>query len=571
MLAVPAQAATDPFAFAGVIQGSYGPTWSHSDRMALLRWMGSHGLDTYIHAPKDDAYQRAQWRDPYPAADMADFAVEVAAARRTGVDWLPNVSPGFPLIPSTPGGPVSRDLCFSCPDDVAALEAKLEPFVKAGARSLMVSFDDVQKVSTHPEDAAAYGTGDTAYGEMNRDLLNTLQRHFRKRSEDFHLVTVLADYSGTSDTAYLQGVRSGKGLDRAIRVLWTGTSVVSPRIRATEARAYAKLVGHPRVGLWDNYPANDVDGNIADGHTVRLFTGPYAGRDRDLDSAVSGIVLNCMNQPWANRFVLGTLAAYTADPQHYQPEAAWRTTIRGLAQGSAQRAQALAVFAENTRSSPLDRRESLAFTSARDAFLAASGTPYWHAAARRVERELERAAWASAELPHLAPELQAEAARFVDQLGTEARVGRAALALLAAQRPTLYVHVVGDRLVGTATPPDPSRLPALQVRLETAQASSLLNPSFVFGDRVTPSLTNPTWTLQLYIGENRMDDFADAARLRTAAWLREAPLAASTVTLTVDGRAVPLAEDGSFSVPVGGGRHAVVVTDGAGHQTGERL
>src|SRR5205823_8662698 len=67
LMAPAASAASTPFEFAGVIEGSYGPTWSHADRMSAIRWMAARGLDTYIHAPKFDAYQRAQWRDPYPA------------------------------------------------------------------------------------------------------------------------------------------------------------------------------------------------------------------------------------------------------------------------------------------------------------------------------------------------------------------------------------------------------------------------------------------------------------------------------------------------------------------------
>lgn len=572
-LAAPASSAPQPFAFAGVIEGSYGPTWSHADRLAMVTWMGSHHLGTYVHAPKDDPYQRAQWRDPYPAAEMADFAREIAAARRTGVDWVPNVSPGFPLIPSTPVGAPSTDLCFSCPADVAALEAKLEPFFRAGARSLMVSFDDVQKVSTHPEDAAAYGSGDSAYGQMNRDLLNTVQRHFQQRSgrTPFHLLTVLADYSGTADTAYLQGVRSGRGLDSAVRVLWTGTTILAPTVRAADARAYARLVGQPRVGLWDNYPANDIAGNAVDGHTVRLFLGPYAGRAADLDTAVSGIVVNGMNQAWANRFVLGTLARYTAEPRRYQPEPAWRATIADLGGGDARRTDALAALAENSRSSALDRRESMAFVQRREAFLAAYAGAYWPAAARALELELLRAERASTLLPRLAPVLTAEAGRFVQQLGTEAGVGRDVLALLSAERPSLTVSASHGRFVGRALAPDPATVLSLLQQLESRQASSVANASFVYGDRLTPSLSSPTTTMELFVHENRMDAFVDTARSLTAQWVPSAGPAASSVTLTIDGRPVALSAGGTFAVAVTPGLHSVVVTDGAGRSTGVRL
>jgi hypothetical protein len=150
-------------------------------------------------------------------------------------------------------------------------------------------------------------------------------------------------------------------------------------------------------------------------------------------------------------------------------------------------------------------------------------------------------------------------------------VGRTAVALLAAQRPTLTARVVGGRLAGRAAAPDPAAVPALLQALEALQATSLANPSFVFGDRLTPSLSNPDTNGQLYARENRMDAFARTAQSLTAGWLLEAAQAASLVTVTVDGKALPQSDDGSFNLDVGPGRHTVIATDGAGHQTGLRV
>ncbi|MGH7819707.1 MAG: beta-N-acetylglucosaminidase domain-containing protein, partial [Candidatus Binatia bacterium] len=201
-IAVSSSGAEEPaYAYRGVIFGPYGRPWSHEDRLSVLRWMGEVGLNVYVHAPKDEIYQRAQWRDEYPPALLAQYAEEIEAARAAGVLWVPNVSPGFPLIPSPalPTGPPSRDICFACADDVELLvERKLRPFHQLGVRTFMVSFDDVQKLSTHPEDAAKYGAGDAAYGRMNADLLNALRVHPELREST--ILTVPADYSGTSRT-----------------------------------------------------------------------------------------------------------------------------------------------------------------------------------------------------------------------------------------------------------------------------------------------------------------------------------------------------------------------------------
>ena len=52
----------------GVIEGFYGAPWSHDERLDLIRFCAQHGLNTWVHAPKDDPYHRARWREPYPEA-----------------------------------------------------------------------------------------------------------------------------------------------------------------------------------------------------------------------------------------------------------------------------------------------------------------------------------------------------------------------------------------------------------------------------------------------------------------------------------------------------------------------
>ncbi|MGH2784526.1 MAG: beta-N-acetylglucosaminidase domain-containing protein, partial [Actinomycetota bacterium] len=96
--AAPALSAGEPYRYRGVIFGPYGKTWTHNDRMSVLGWMGRPWRDTgrprmniYIHAAKDDIYQRLRWRVPYPAARMNEFIDEIALARSVGVEWVPNV------------------------------------------------------------------------------------------------------------------------------------------------------------------------------------------------------------------------------------------------------------------------------------------------------------------------------------------------------------------------------------------------------------------------------------------------------------------------------------------------
>jgi len=578
--AAPAAPSASPFSVRGVIEGFYGPSWTHAARMSELAWMGAHGMNTYVHAPKNDSWQRANWRDPYPPADLADYADEIRAAGAAGVAWFPNMSPGLPLIPGqpAPGVAPSRDVCFSCPADVGAIEAKLDPFYAAGARVLMVSFDDVQKASSHPEDAAAYGTGDAAYGHMNRDLLNTIYRHYRDQAaaggESFTLLTVLADYSGTADTTYLSGVRSGGGLDPGINVMWTGTATVSKTISASDAAAYASHVGRQKVAIWDNYPVNDYTGNIA-GKATRLFLGPYEGRAADLPTSVSGILANPMNEAFASRVALGTVAAYLNDPASYAPETAWRASIGDLAGGDPALTDAVAAFAENSRSSGLDRTESPVFTAARDAFLAAyDDGPFWPATRDPLSAETGRERRAPSAVRAGLPDFATDAGPWLDRLAANATTADQATTALAATRPALkatataaavagFVHISGR-----AAPPSPVSAATAVAALGADEAASLVDWHAVHGDRFGTDLST------VYVNENRVDAYVHAVSSRYASWLPKSPLAATGVTVTVAGRPVAIAPDGSFAVDVpapAAGIVDVVATDRSDGSTGVHL
>src|SRR3989475_12157166 len=92
--------AASPFGWRGVVEGAYGPTWDHAARVRVLRWMPAHGFNAYVHAPKNDLYQRTSWRDPYPPDQQAEFTAEIALARRRGGEGIPNRSPTLPLSPT---------------------------------------------------------------------------------------------------------------------------------------------------------------------------------------------------------------------------------------------------------------------------------------------------------------------------------------------------------------------------------------------------------------------------------------------------------------------------------------
>src|SRR5208283_5036806 len=89
------------FALRGVVEGFYGPPWSHADRLDVLRFEGQHGMNLYIYGPKDDPYHRKLWREPYPPEQLKRMGKLAGTAREYFVDLSFAISPGLSMIYSS--------------------------------------------------------------------------------------------------------------------------------------------------------------------------------------------------------------------------------------------------------------------------------------------------------------------------------------------------------------------------------------------------------------------------------------------------------------------------------------
>src|SRR4051794_41693108 len=95
----------------GVIEGFYGPPWSHDERLDLIRFCGGHGLNTWVHAPKDDPFHRQRWRDPYPDDELQRIVQLVGECVSNDVEFVYAIAPGL-------------DICYSREAEFDALLAK---------------------------------------------------------------------------------------------------------------------------------------------------------------------------------------------------------------------------------------------------------------------------------------------------------------------------------------------------------------------------------------------------------------------------------------------------------------
>lgn len=317
----------------GTIEGFYGTPWSHAARLAQLDYYGQHKMNTYVYSPKDDPYLRDQWRDPYPAADLAQLSELVQRSAADHVDFTYAVSPGL-------------SICYSSAADTAALVAKFQSLWDIGVRDFAVPLDDISYTNWNCDaDRTTFGTGGGAAGAAQATLLNAVQTQFI----DTHpgakpLQMVPTEYYDVSDSAYKTALRTK--LDPRVIVEWTGPGVVVKSITAAQAAKIKQIFGHD-ILIWDNYPVNDYV-------TSRLLLAPYQGREPGLDASIVGITANPMIQPEASKTSLFTVADYTWNDRAYDPQKSWQAGLSELAGGDPTVSAALAAFADLNYTSTLD-------------------------------------------------------------------------------------------------------------------------------------------------------------------------------------------------------------------------
>ena len=269
----------------GIIEGFYGPPWTHEERLDLIRFCGANGLNAWVHAPKDDPYHRKLWREPYPEAELERLATLVGEAKRCGVDFAYAIAPGLSI----------REEDES---ELEALDAKREHVRAAGVETFQLLWDDIER--------------DAVSAEAQAEIAN----HFARGEP---LVVCPMGYAGTGDSPYRRAF--APRLDPQIVVYWTGPEVVSLGInREALDMTVQRFHGHELL-LWDNYPVNDFAPET-------LFLGPLRGRDPRLAGGrLRGIIANAMLQAVPSKLALATVADWARDPASYDPIASYERAL----------------------------------------------------------------------------------------------------------------------------------------------------------------------------------------------------------------------------------------------------
>ena len=299
-----------PGFLSGVVEGFYGPPWSHAERLDLLTRMAEGGLDTYVYAPKDDLKHRAAWREPYTPSELEALGALARACRAAGIRFVYALSPGL-------------DIRYAEPAEIARLVSRLSQVAAVGADDFALLFDDVPG-----EMRAEDGRHWPSFAAAQCHVANAVHRWAVARQQAARLLFCPTPYCGRmaerglGGTDYLDTL--GRELASGIDVFWTGPEIVSREITVEHVDAIAGRLRRRPV-IWDNLFANDYDGR-------RFYCGPYAGRPPSLRGAVRGLLLNPNTEHPLNHVPLRTFSDYLASGEAWDPRAAYLRAMAGWRQ-----------------------------------------------------------------------------------------------------------------------------------------------------------------------------------------------------------------------------------------------
>jgi hypothetical protein len=205
-------------------------------------------------------------------------------------------------------------MTYSDDEEFAKLTTKLGSVGKLGVSCFALFLDDVPPELQDPQDQTRFQRVAAAHVYV----VNELYHYLLSQSPENRLTVAPTTY--TNDWGSRDYIREmGAGVDPHVKLVWTGTKVVSPQITAAQAREWGKQLGREPL-LWDNFPVND-------GIPWRPILGPLRGRDADLAQASSGFISNPMNQAHASMIPLQTVADYLWNARAYSPERALELAV----------------------------------------------------------------------------------------------------------------------------------------------------------------------------------------------------------------------------------------------------
>ncbi len=399
-------------ALRGVIEGFYGNPWSTNDRKRQFEFYGRNKMNVYVYGPKDDAYHRGQWRDPYPEAEgnvIKDLA-SYAAQHKVKFTWAIH-----------PGG----DIQFN-ETDYKKLVEKLENVYALGVRSFSVFFDDINN----------------AAGDNQAEVLNYVTDNFVRKHTDVEPLSMCPTHYNRAYTGgnltYLTAL--GTKMYPEVQIMWTGNSVVD-MINGSEADWVADIIKR-KPYIWLNYPVNDYCIN-------RMLMGKTYGNDLDIADKLEAFCSNPMEYAEASKVSLYSIADYSWNMADYDAESSWRRAIKAIMPTEA---DAFQVFCENnvdlgnTAHGLRRENESPRFSAVKTIFEAAMQQSISADAVAKMRLQMDTLVWAAERLLAAEedyPEMIAEITPWVKKMQLMGQRGQLMMDMYADllnENPTAFIE-----------------------------------------------------------------------------------------------------------------------------------
>lgn len=291
---------TPSFKIRGIIEGFYGKPWTRSERVDCLRFIGQHRMNTYMYAPKDDDYQRKNWRELYPEDWTSYFKELLGVAKEEGVDFWYMISPGL-------------DFNYTNPEDYHLLKQKLSQLLALGISHFGLLLDDID-YGLVDDVELRFQTTAHAHAHLVTEIYQDLQAKF----PSIDLVVCPTEYDNCHDSIYLKNLSDN--IPEEIAFFWTGPSTLAGQISEADVKVMAQSYGRPII-IWDNVPVNDFEKD-----PERLLLSPYQNRSPFLakaDYQIQGVLSNPMIYWELSKLTVLDMSHYLWDCARYQVDKSW--------------------------------------------------------------------------------------------------------------------------------------------------------------------------------------------------------------------------------------------------------
>lgn len=289
------------FKIRGVIEGFYGTPWSHEQRKRGLIHFAKRNMNAFVFAPKDDPWQRFDWRTPFKESFLSSTGELVELGRELLIDVNVCVSPGLTIS-------------YSSKDDLNALLVRYQQLHDIGVHRFGLLLDDIPGDLQFDEDRERFESLALAHAE----LANNVNQAISSFSDFNTLFVCPLQYHGRGHEPYISEL--GNKLEPDIDLMWTGRQICSEYLEVIDAKNFFSSTSK-RPFYWDNYPVNDV------AMVHQLHIGPIAKREKDLGLFSQGLVANPMDRFEASLIPLTTIADYLWDSESYIPEKSWDSAL----------------------------------------------------------------------------------------------------------------------------------------------------------------------------------------------------------------------------------------------------